>query len=89
MSTSLSVEAASVSLYKKINLVFLEENVIASTEAIALKDDGDSPQVSRYVSSIFMWIALVSIISTFWHNKYGERSASADNKDLDHKEIGY
>ena len=52
--SSLPVEAASLSLHRKINLVFLEENVIASPEAIALKDAGDSPQDSRYISSIFM-----------------------------------
>lgn len=46
----------------------------------ALKDAGDSPQDSRYVSSIFMWLEIVFII---WHYKYGERSVSPDNKDLD------
>lgn len=52
--SSFLVEAISPFLYKKINPVFLEENVMVSHEAVAFKDAGDSLQDPGYVSSIFM-----------------------------------
>ena len=58
---------------------------MAYPKAVAIKDTWDSSQDPRLVSSVFMWMSLMLILSKFRHNGYGERSASADNKGLDHR----
>lgn len=51
---SLPVAAASPSWYKEINPTFLEENVMASSEEVALKDTGDSPHDPKYIFNIYV-----------------------------------